>query len=266
MNCKRVTDFIVNWLKDQIRETNLKGLVVGVSGGIDSAITSTLCSHTELPVICLNMPIYQNKNQFHNSEKHIQWIKNNFHNVKSYIVDLTSSYSSIKNALPQGFINELALANSRSRIRMVTLYAIANSMNYLVVGTGNKVEDYGIGFFTKYGDGGVDISPIGELLKSEVYELAKYLGIVDSIIDTAPNDGLWGDDRTDEDQIGATYDELEWAMRYCTKKDIKIIKDINVFKDLSDRQIEVLQIYIKRHNANLHKMKMPPVCELIYKL
>jgi NAD+ synthase len=256
MNNKRVRYHIVEWLKIQINDAKLNGFIVGVSGGIDSAITSTLCSLTELPVICLNMPIHQNKNQYNNSEQHIKWLESNFKNVESYIVDLTSSYNSIKDSLPQGIINELALANSRSRIRMIALYAMANSMNYLVAGTGNKVEDYGIGFFTKYGDGGVDISPIGDLLKSEVYELAKYLGIVDSIIEAEPNDGLWGDDRTDEDQIGATYDEIEWAMKYC-KENSNI--DISGF---SKRQKEVMDIYLHRHNVNKHKMLPPTVCDL----
>lgn len=262
MNCKRVTDFIVNWLKDQIRETNLKGFVVGVSGGIDSAVTSALCVDTGLPVICLNMPIHQLSNQYNRSEEHIHWLKNKSQNVESYIIDLTDMFDTLRKTLTNKKINELAFANSRSRLRMVGLYAFANSRNYIVVGTGNEVEDYGIGFFTKYGDGGVDISPIGDLLKSEVYQLAEYLGIIDTIRKAEPNDGLWADGRTDEEQIGATYAEIEWAMSYYNTNNIKSKKDITIDGDLSHSQIEVLQIYLKMHNSNLHKMKMPPICRI----
>ena len=256
MDFELVANYIIDWLRDQLKNTKQKGFVIGVSGGVDSAVTSTLCARSGLPVFCLNMPIHQAFDQYDLSEVHISWLTSKYENVGAHIIDLTETYDTLKNALLDLTINDLALANIRSRLRMVTLYAFANSNNYLVVGTGNKVEDYGIGFFTKYGDGGVDISPIGDLLKSEVYQLAEYLGILDSIREAEPNDGLWDDGRTDESQIGATYDEIEWAMKYFEE-------DCNTnMTGLSERQKEVIEIYLYRHKINKHKLLSPKVCYL----
>lgn len=256
MDFELVANYIIDWLRDQLKKTKQKGFVIGVSGGVDSAVTSTLCARSGLPVFCLNMPIHQAFDQYDLSEVHISWLTSKYENVGAHIIDLTETYDTLKNALLDLTINDLALANIRSRLRMVTLYAFANSNNYLVVGTGNKVEDYGIGFFTKYGDGGVDISPIGDLLKSEVYQLAEYLGILDSIREAEPNDGLWDDGRTDESQIGATYDEIEWAMNYCERKDKAS------FDGLSKRHKEVLHVYLSQHKVNKHKVLTIPVCDL----
>lgn len=259
MNYEKVNLHIVEWLRKQITETKQKGFVVGVSGGIDSAVVSTLCAKSGFPVIVLNMPIHQIKEQFDRAEKHINWLKDNFNNVSSFTTDLTLVYENLCSTFPLIAKEELALANTRSRLRMLTLYSFANSNNYLVCGTGNKIEDFAIGFFTKYGDGGVDISPIGDLMKSEVYALGKFLGVDKSILEAAPTDGLWEVDRTDEEQIGASYDELEWAMLFMEDKNPKTFVPVKNMS-LSERQKEVLNIYITRHLANRHKMEMPEVC------
>ena len=253
MNIKSIELHIVNWLSDYSKKSGLKGFVVGVSGGIDSAVTSTLCAKTALNTIVLNMPIHQKSNQFDRSNEHINWLKNNFKNVSSHEINLTDVYDSFSNALPKANQDELSMANLRSRIRMSNLYVFASNKKYLVAGTGNKVEDFGVGFYTKYGDGGVDISPIADLLKSEVFKIAQHLGIVSSIQKAKPTDGLWDDDRSDEDQLGATYDELEWAMNYL---------EVNYQGNLSERQKKVLQIYSGHHQTNLHKMNPIPVCEI----
>jgi NAD+ synthase len=254
---EKVSNYIIEWLHNQVKQTKQKGFVVGVSGGVDSAVTSTLCAMAGYPTTVLNLPIHQESSQFNLSNQHIDWMKHRFNNVISYTIDLSKTFDAFVETLPGSIIdNELVLANSASRLRMVSLYSIANANNYLVAGTGNKVEDYGIGFFTKYGDGGVDICPIADLLKSEVYKLAEYIEIIESIITVAPTDGLWGDNRTDESQIGASYDELEWAMDYCKTNG----NDID--KDLSQRNKDVLTIYKGRHKMNRHKIKAPPVCEL----
>ena len=253
MNPKSIESHIVNWLIDYSKKSGLNGFVVGVSGGIDSAVTSTLCAKTGLNTIVLNMPIHQKSNQFDRSNEHINWLKNNFENVSSHEIDLTDVYDSFSNALPKANQDELSMANLRSRIRMSNLYVFASNKKYLVAGTGNKVEDFGVGFYTKYGDGGVDISPIADLLKSEVFKIAHHLGIVSSIQKAKPTDGLWDDDRSDEDQLGATYDELEWAMNYL---------EVSSRGNLSERQKKVLEIYSGHHQTNLHKMNPIPVCEI----
>lgn len=253
MNFKSIESHIVNWLFDYSKKSGLNGFVVGVSGGIDSAVTSTLCAKTGLNTIVLNMPIHQKSNQFDRSNEHINWLKNNFENVTSHEINLTEVYDSFSNALPKANQDELSMANLRSRIRMSNLYVFASNKKYLVAGTGNKVEDFGVGFYTKYGDGGVDISPIADLLKSEVFKIAHHLGIVSSIQKAKPTDGLWDDDRSDEDQLGATYDELEWAMNYL---------EVNYQGNLSERQKKVLEIYSGHHQTNLHKMNPIPVCEI----
>ena len=253
MNPKSIESYIVNWLSNYSKKSGLNGFVVGVSGGIDSAVTSTLCAKTGLNTIILNMPIHQKSNQFDRSSEHINWLKNNFENVSSHEINLTDVYDSFSNALPNANQDELSMANLRSRIRMSNLYVFASNKKYLVAGTGNKVEDFGVGFYTKYGDGGVDISPIADLLKSEVFKIAHHLGIVSSIQKAKPTDGLWDDDRSDEDQLGATYDELEWAMNYL---------EVNSQGNLSERQKKVLEIYSGHHQTNLHKMNPIPVCEI----
>ena len=241
---------IADWLKEYADSNQLTALVVGVSGGIDSAVTSTLCAKTGLKTIVLNMPIHQETSQYDLSNMHIGWLKSNWENVDSHTIDLTRTYDLYADELQNHNLSDLASANTRARLRMTTLYAIAGSNNGIVVGTGNKVEDFGVGFFTKYGDGGVDISPIADLYKSEVYALAEVMGIVQEIQDVAPTDGLWNDGRTDEDQMGATYEELEWAMREIENPSSE---------PLTASQEEVLEIYWRLHNANSHKMNSIPI-------
>jgi len=265
MNCYKVTNTIVDWL----RSHNSRGYVIGISGGIDSAVVSTLCAMTRLPTVCITMPINKTPDQLNRAYEHMSFLKNNYNNVtECSIVNLTETFDTLKKAFPSRVMSDLALANAQSRLRMVALYIYANSLGYLVVGTGNKVEDYGVGFFTKYGDGGIDLSPIGDLIKTEVYELAKYLEIVASIQAAKPTDGLWDDSRSDEDAIGASYPELEWAMGLCETLYIETMKD---YEDLykkgympifTGRQKDVLEIYLKRHENSQHKMNMPPICHL----
>jgi NAD+ synthase len=257
MNTEKVTNHIVNWLKDYATKAGMQGFVVGVSGGIDSAVTSTLCARTGLELICLEMPIHQAPSQVSRALNHVAWLQKSYPNVSITQVNLTPVFDSLIDALPKVDNEEdrfMSLANTRARLRMTSLYYFAALKSLLVAGTGNKVEDFGVGFYTKYGDGGVDLSPIADLMKSEVYALAEYMGVNQEIIQAAPTDGLWGDDRTDEDQIGASYDELEWAMHHLEKK----VDDTR----LSGRQKEVLSIYNKLHKANLHKMIPIPVCEI----
>lgn len=254
MNCKRITQHIVGWLKDYIEDIPSTGFIVGVSGGIDSALVSTLCALTEKNVVLLNIPIHQDSSQFSRATNHIDSLKSRFKNVTSFEIDLTETFNQFENSLPSTVKNnQLALANSRARLRMTTLYAIGQNNQCLVVGTGNKVEDFGVGFFTKYGDGGVDLNPIADLLKSEVKLLANYVGVDHEIVTAQPTDGLWGDDRNDEDQIGASYEELEWAMAYTKSGNSS---------DLTSRQEEVLAIYRHLNRINQHKMKPIPVCDL----
>ena len=249
MNTTAVIKHIVAWLENYSESSFTKGFVVGVSGGVDSAVTSTLCALTGKNVIVVNMPILQPPSQYQRSNEHIEWLKRTFKNVTSFNIDLTKSFEQISTDLTNDIQDHLTMANVRARLRMTTLYAYAGHYGCLVAGTGNKVEDFGVGFFTKYGDGGVDISPIADLMKTEVFALAKELDIIQSIQLAKPTDGLWGDDRSDEDQIGATYPELEWAMTYNGKE-----------STLSKREIEILAIYRKLNKANQHKMKPIPVC------
>ncbi|GAA4317472.1 NAD(+) synthase [Pontixanthobacter gangjinensis] len=257
MQIEKVADHIINWLKDYATRANMNGFVVGVSGGIDSAVTSTLCAKTGMPTLCLEMPIHQGKNQVTRARKHIKELKHNFANVSDLEINLTPVFEQFKDAMPQSRETstlDLSLANSRARLRMTTLYYFAGLHKYLVAGTGNKVEDFGVGFYTKYGDGGVDLSPIADLVKSEVYELGKYLNIIEDIMVAPPTDGLFGDSRSDEDQLGASYDELEWAM--------KSIEEGKTSLDFDGRQKEVFDIYSRLNRANQHKMKPIPVCEI----
>ena len=255
MKTSETIEFIVDWIKKYKETNNLNGLVVGVSGGIDSALTSTLCALTGIKTLCLNMPIKQNKNQYLRADKHIKWLKSKFKNINSIEIDLTTVFDEFRSSVEENSSrNNLALANSRSRLRMVTLYYYAGIDNSIVVGTGNKVEDFGIGFFTKYGDGGVDISPIADLMKSQVFEISKALGVDDEILKAQPTDGLWDDDRSDEDQIGATYNDLELIMNILEK---------GVDPDEIDNGLkEKYEIYIKHHTANKHKMIGIPICKI----
>jgi NAD+ synthase len=251
MNYAKISDHITSWLKDYCDQSVMEGFVTGISGGIDSAVTSTLCALTGKRVMVLSMPIRQGQSEHERADKHITWLTGRFPNVTSETVELTNAFEKLEEVLPKNIQDFLTMANTRSRLRMLTLYAFASRHRLLVAGTGNKVEDFGVGFFTKYGDGGVDISPIADLFKTEVYELGKQLGIIPEILQAPPTDGLYADGRTDEDQIGATYPELEWAMRYLEGESTE---------KLTERQKHVLEIYNSRHKANLHKMVPIPVC------
>lgn len=253
---EKVTEEIISWLKGYQEKSFTKGFVIGISGGIDSAVVSALCARTGLPTLCVTLPIHQNDKESARVKAHIKDLQERFPNVQHEDIDLGLTFDQFVADAPRANnkIKDLALANVRSRMRMLSLYYLAQTHNYLVVGTGNKIEDFGIGFFTKYGDGGVDINPVANLLKSEVYQIAKELTIIDSIYKVAPTDGLFGDNRTDEDQIGASYPELEWAMaQYDLGKKAE---------DFSGRKQEVLAIYTKRHLANLHKMEPIPMYEI----
>ena len=250
MDYSTIKRHIANWLTNYCDQAGSKGFVIGISGGIDSAVTSTLCALTHRKVVLVNMPIRQSENEYNRAIEHIKDLQVKFPNVLAHEVQLSGVFSEFESVLPQETaLNQLAMANTRARIRMTTLYAIAQSENCLVVGTGNKIEDFGIGFFTKYGDGGVDLSPIADLMKSQVYSLGKELGVVSSIQHAAPTDGLWGDNRTDEDQIGATYAELEWAMEFNGE-----------IEALNDRQKMVIELYHRLNRINKHKMVPIPVC------
>ena len=254
---EKVANHIIDWLNSFTEETGMNGFVIGISGGIDSAITSTLCAKTGKKVICLEMPIKQESSQLNRARSHIKWLKSNFKNVTSLKLPLDRVFESFTKIIPEAKdkdIQYLSLANTRARLRMTSLYYFAAINQCLVAGTGNKIEDFGVGFYTKYGDGGVDLSPIADLIKTEVFIIAKHLKIIDSIQNAAPSDGLWGDDRSDEDQLGATYPELEWAMN--------VYQSGSSSNDFSGRQKKVLEIYTKLHLQNQHKMNPIPVCKI----
>ena len=236
-------NYIKNWISDYCKSMPKEpdSLIVGVSGGIDSSVVSTLCALTGKKTIVLSLPIKQIKEQHNLSLKHQEWLKNKFKNVESYLVDLDNVFKSFKTALTK-FDNEHGFANSRARLRMATLYQAAASNNGIVVGTGNKIEDFGVGFYTKYGDGGVDISPIGDCTKSQVLDMGKNLGILEEIVKAIPTDGLWDDGRTDVGQLGMSYQELEKAMEDSNNKGYKK--------------------YLEIRKRNLHKMKPIPVCKM----
>ena len=250
MDYKLVTKYISNWIKTYCLNNDIHCLIVGISGGIDSALTSTLCAETRIKTIVVSMPIHQNKKQLILAKDHIKWLQKKYKNVEDLTIQLSDVYDVFSKQFPKELQNKLGFANSKARLRMTTLYQIAASKNGIVVGTGNKIEDFCIGFYTKYGDGGVDISPIGDLLKSEVYQLAKFLKIINGIQTADPTDGLWGDDRTDEDQIGASYTEIEWAMKNLNK--------IN----LSKEEERLIKLYKKHNKNNQHKMNPIPVCQI----
>ena len=243
MDVSQKASFISNWIKDYANNMpkKAKSLVIGVSGGIDSSVSSTLSAMTGLRTIVLSMPIKQKAEQHDLSQKHKDWLKNKFSNVEGYTLELDDVFKSFENTLSK-FENEHGMANSRARLRMTTLYQVAAANSGIVVGTGNKVEDFGVGFYTKYGDGGVDISPIADCNKTEVWELGKELGILDEIINAAPTDGLWDDGRTDEGQLGLSYQELEEAMENPNSKNRSKYSEIR--------------------KMNLHKMEAIPVCKI----
>ena len=235
--------FISNWIKDYVEKmpSKAQSLIIGISGGIDSSVSSTLSAMTGIKTIVLSMPIKQKSSQHDLSLKHQEWLVKNFDNVEAHTINLDKLFETFESTL-SNFDSELGMANSRARIRMTTLYQVAAANKGIVVGTGNKVEDFGVGFYTKYGDGGVDISPIADCNKSEVWEIGKSINILQEIIDAAPTDGLWDDGRTDEGQLGLKYEELEEAMNN--------INSINREK------------YEKIRKINLHKMEPIPVCKI----
>ena len=242
MKVEKKAEIIKNWIRDYCKNTSFKpkSLIVGISGGIDSTVVSTLCALTGMKTIVLSMPIKQIQTQHDLSLKHGEWLKNKFNNVEFKLIEMEKIFISFKDVL-NDFGNEHGLANSRARLRMSVLYQVAASNTGIVVGTGNKVEDFGVGFYTKYGDGGVDISPIADCNKSDVWELGKHLGVLKEIIEAKPTDGLWNDGRNDEDQLGMTYEELEKAMSNTN--------DPNYKK------------YLEIRKKNLHKMNPIPVCK-----
>ena len=257
MQTEKVIEHIVDWLKDYATKANMDGFVIGISGGIDSAVTSSLCAKTGLRTLCVEMPIHQAPNQVIRAREHIAQLRKRFANVSNVEVNLTDTFETFKRATPEAASSpqlDLSLANTRARLRMTTLYYFAGLHKYLVAGTGNKVEDFGVGFYTKYGDGGVDLSPIADLLKSQVYELGKALQVPHSILIAAPTDGLFGDSRSDEDQLGASYDELEWAM--------KMKNEGKQIEDFMGREREVYHIFSRLNTVNQHKMLPIPVCNI----
>ncbi len=257
MQTDKITERIVNWLKDYATSANVKGYVVGVSGGIDSAVVSTLCAMTGLKTLLLEMPIRQNQDEVNRAWEHIDDLKKRFSNVEAKSVNLSPAFEELYKIFDVNDedypAEKLAFANTRSRLRMLTLYHYGQINGLLVCGTGNKVEDYGVGFFTKYGDGGVDVSPIADLYKTEVYALAKSLNLVESIQNAIPADGLWDEARTDEQQIGATYPELEKIQKeWGTKTE----------SDYSGRDLEVFKIFSRMNKAAQHKIQPIPVCDI----
>ncbi|NAW51432.1 NAD(+) synthase [Elizabethkingia argentiflava] len=257
MQSEKIIEHIVTWLKAYAEKSGMKGFVVGVSGGIDSAVVSTLAAMTGMKTLVLEMPIRQKEDQVNRAQEHIAFLKNKYAQVEGLRIDLTPTFETFQSqvdAEKKDFPNkQLALANSRSRLRMVTLYYYGQLHQLLVTGTGNKIEDFGVGFFTKYGDGGVDISPIADLLKTEVYKIAKYLNIAESIQKAIPTDGLWDVEKNDEQQMGASYPELEWAME---------VYENHSAEDFSGRKKEVFQLYDRLHQATLHKVNPIPVCKI----
>ncbi|WP_430615013.1 NAD(+) synthase [Flavobacterium sp. JP2137] len=257
-NAAAISEHIIDWLKNYAEQAGVRGFVIGISGGIDSAVTSTLCARTGLPTLCLEMPIHQAESQVSRGREHLEFLKAQFPNVQTDLADLTATFEVFQQALPAAAspadddVWRLTLANTRARLRMTTLYYFAGMHRALVVGTGNKIEDFGVGFFTKYGDGGVDLSPIADLLKSEVRQLGHFLNVPSSIIQAKPTDGLFGDDRSDEDQLGANYDELEKAM-HASDQGLSAA-------DLSGRDREVFEIYKRLNRINQHKIQPIPVC------
>jgi NAD+ synthase len=250
----KLANNISNWLQHYLKDNGVNCFVIGVSGGVDSAVSSTLCARTGAPTYVLNIPIRSKQENTNMSTLHCDWLCDKYDNVKQITIDATDAYNMFEDIFADTEDHDLlANANSKSRMRMMILYYMATSRRGIVVGTGNKVEDFGVGFYTKYGDGGVDISPIADLTKTQVRELASTLGVEKEILNAPPTDGLWEDSRTDESQIGASYEELEWAMAH--------IED-NTSEELTGRQKEVLDIYLSFNTKNKHKMNPIPVYKL----
>ena len=241
MNTAEKINFISNWILDYSNKNNFSSLVIGISGGIDSAVTSTLSARTNLQTHVVTMPILDHQTLNNRGNNHVDWLKKNFRNITHHHIDLSKVFGEFQDKLGSNN-SEHGYANSQARLRMTTLYQIAASNNGIVVGTGNKVEDFGIGFYTKYGDGGVDISPIADCLKTEVWDMGKELGINQEIIEADPTDGLWTDGRTDEQQVGLSYKEIEEAM-------------LNENSSNRNRYLEI-------RSKNVHKMQPIPVCIL----
>ena len=243
MNSDEKINYISNWINEYASSLKFQpaSLIIGVSGGIDSAVTSTLCAKTDFKTIAVSMPIKQNPSQHDLSLKHLDWLNTNFNNIEIMTIELDKVFDTFENTM-KDFNSSLAFANSRSRLRMVTLYQIAQAKKGIVVGTGNKVEDFGVGFYTKYGDGGVDISPIADCTKTNVWNMGKSLGIINEIIEALPTDGLWDDSRNDESQLGLKYGQIEEAMENSNSEYFKKYSDIR--------------------DSNLHKIKPIPVCTL----
>lgn len=261
MNAERVADYITQWMAAYLKGTGAQGFVVGISGGIDSAVVSALAARSGERTMCVTLPIHQAKSQLERAQEHVSVLCECFPNVAAASADLTGVYDTFISSFPAAHsegvtsaVAELAGANARSRLRMTALYYFAGLNNMLVAGTGNKIEDFGVGFFTKYGDGGVDLSPIADLTKTEVYQLGRWLRVPESILAAPPTDGLFGDDRTDEQQIGASYPELEQAMLY--------VENGTDPMSLSRRERQVYDIYLRRNRANRHKMEPVPVCRI----
>jgi NAD+ synthase len=246
---KNLYEKIQNWIISYVKKHNINSLIVGVSGGIDSAVVSTLCAKTGIPTIAVGMPLNSKPENTELSKLQLQFL--NTLDVKTVEYDLSLTFKLFESLVSDFFTSDLASANTKSRLRMITLYHIATTVNGIVVGTGNKVEDFGVGFYTKYGDGGVDISPIADLYKTEVRELGRYLGIPEEIINSTPTDGLWDDNRNDEDQIGATYEELEWVMEFGINKETK-----------TKREHNLVEIYTTLNKKNTHKMVPIPLFDL----
>tara|TARA_B110000285_G_scaffold92197_1_gene105638 strand:- start:828 stop:1601 length:774 start_codon:yes stop_codon:yes gene_type:complete len=250
VQAKKVAQHIVSWLDNYCVSAKAQGFIIGISGGVDSGLTSMLCAMTGKKVILLSMPIRQTTAEYSRAKNHIRDLTERFDNVEEYDINLTDTFSEFEKNMPFDLKEQhLAMANSRARLRMMTLYALSQANSVLVVGTGNKVEDFGVGFYTKYGDGGVDLSPIADLTKTQVWDLAREVKVIEEIIEAQPTDGLWEDGRSDEDQIGARYYELEWAMNYNGDTD-----------NLSERKAEVFAIYKHLNAINQHKMIPIPVC------
>ena len=256
MQTEALIRHISGWLKDYADGAGARGYAVGISGGVDSAVVSALCARSGVQLLCVDMPIRQKADQLERARNHIAALQRQFSNVRAISADLTPLFEEFERsvALPDAEQQELALANTRSRLRMSTLYYYAQTHGLLVAGTGNKVEDFGVGFFTKYGDGGVDVSPIADLLKSQVYRLAEALGVSESIRAAAPTDGLWDGERTDEEQMGASYPELEWAMAQHEAGRAR--------EEFAGRQQQVFDIYTRLNRAAQHKIRPIPVCRI----
>lgn len=253
MDAVQKIKYITSWIKKYADENKIKTLVVGISGGIDSAVVSALCAKTKINTVAVSMPILQNKHTHSLSLIQGEWLCKNFPNIVKHVtINLTPIFQSFQKTMEE-YQNTLSFANSRSRLRMVTLYHIAQSNNGIVVGTGNKVEDFGVGFFTKYGDGGVDISPIGDCLKTEVWEMGKELGVISDIINAEPTDGLWDDNRTDKMQLGMSYTELEKLMQINAEAENT---------QLTVKEKKNLKKYKEIRNRNIHKMFPIPVCKI----